>query len=75
MYMKKLHVLILHVHVQCTRTCIQYSIHFYSILHYIITYYTFLAFINKEQFLKELSYQKEDFYHLRAQCGSMELLH
>ena len=25
--------------------------------------------------LKELSYQREDFYHLRAQCGSMELLH
>ena len=25
--------------------------------------------------LKELSYQKEEFYHLRAQYGSMELLH
>ena len=25
--------------------------------------------------LKELSYQREDFYHLRAQCGSREFLH
>ena len=32
-----------------------------------------LAFINKERF--ELSYQREDFYHPRAHCGSMELLH